>query len=398
MSIWNSKRKILITCAKGIPPYLHEEIHTAGLPVRVQLDAAVETEGSLVDAMSLNLGIRTGQRVLFLIDSFRARNADDLYRQLSRMPWEEWLYDDGYLSITSAVNNPTIRDSRFANMKCKDAIVDRMQATSGRRPNSGPDRSKAVIHLYWRGEDASIYFDSSGEPLSKRNYRKIPLLAPMQESLAAAVISATRWTGNGTFINPMCGSGTLAIEAAMMALGKAPGLLRTNFGFMHIKGFPLSVWQEMRKEARQSTGKRMTGKIIATDISQEAVTAAEQNARTAGVESHIEFGVCSYENTTLPDGEGVIILNPPYGERMGDLNRLGETYQGIGDFFKHKGRGYRGYIFTGNLDLAKRVGLKTRRRIPFYNGEIECRLLEYELYEGSHKTKTEKEDPGSHVP
>ncbi|MBN1381401.1 MAG: class I SAM-dependent RNA methyltransferase [Deltaproteobacteria bacterium] len=397
MSIWNSKSKILITCAKGIPPYLQAEIRAANLPVLAQLEAAVETEGTLIDAMALNLGIRTGQRVLYRIESFRARNVDDLYRCLSRMPWEEWLYDKGYLTVTSAVNNPTIRDNRFANVRCKDAIVDRMQQNYGRRPDSGPDRSKTVIHLYWKGSEASVYFDTSGESLSKRNYRKIPLLAPMQESLAAAIVMATPWSGYGAFINPMCGSGTLAIEAAMMALEKAPGLLRTNFGFMHIKGFPLSEWQNLRGKARESTKKSIPGKIIATDISEEAVAAAEQNARTAGVESHIAFGVCNYDHTSVPERGGVIVINPPYGERLGDLNNLGETYRGVGDFFKQKGRGYRGYVFTGNLDLAKKIGLKTRRRIPFYNGEIECRLLEYELYEGSRKIKNAKEDTGSHV-
>ncbi|MBN1663386.1 MAG: class I SAM-dependent RNA methyltransferase [Deltaproteobacteria bacterium] len=398
MSIWNQKSKILVTCAKGIPPYLRTEIQAAGLPVVEEIDAAVETEGALTDAMSLNLTVRTGQRVLFLLQSFRAENAEDLYGRLSRMPWEEWLHEDGYVAVTSVVNNPSIRDSRFANLKCKDAIVDRMQKACGRRPDSGPERDKAVIHLHWRGDRASIYFDTSGESLSKRNYRKIPLLAPVQESLAAALIMAARWDGTGSFINPMCGSGTLAIEAALIALYKAPGLLRTNFGFMHIKGFPLSHWQDLRKQVRESTRKAFTGKIIATDVSREAVDAARQNARTAGVESHIDFGVYGYEKTPIPEGGGIIMLNPPYGERMGDVKRLGETYHGIGDFFKFKGRGYRGYIFTGNLDLAKQVGLRTMRRIPFYNGEIECRLLEYDLYEGSHKAKKEKEDPGSHVP
>jgi putative N6-adenine-specific DNA methylase len=398
MTLWTQKNKIVVTCAKGIAPYLKAEMEAVGLPVRAELDAAVETEGTLADAMALNLDIRTGQRVLYLINTFRAGNADDLYRQVSRMPWEEWLYENGYLTVTSAVNNPTIRDSRFANMKCKDAIVDRMHDICGRRPDSGPDRSKAVIHLHWRGDRASIYFDTSGESLARRNYRKIPLVAPMQESLAAAVVLAMRWRGEGSFVNPMCGSGTLAIEAALIALNKAPGLLRTNFGFMHLKGFPLSAWQVLRKRTRDATKKTFSGKIIATDASEEAVAAALQNARTAGLESHITFGVCPYEDTPVPEGSGLIIMNPPYGERMGDLKNLGGLYRGMGDFFKTAGRGKQGYIFTGNLDLAKQVGLRTMRRVPFYNGEIECRLLEYELYEGSHKIRKEKEQEGSDVP
>lgn len=397
MPLWTQKNKIVVTCAKGISPSLKAEMESLGFNAVSETSAAVESEGTLTDAMHLNLTIRTGQRVLFLLASFRARNADELYRQLFRMPWEDWLYENGYFTVTSAVNHPLINNTRFANQKCKDAIVDRIKQNIGRRPDAGPDRTKAVVHLHWRGDSAAIYFDTSGESLSKRNYRKISLTAPMQESLAAAVVLQTGWCGEGSFINPMCGSGTLAIEAAMIALNKAPGLLRTNFGFMHLKGFPLSTWQSLRKAAREAARKSFPGKIIATDMNDEAVAASLQNARTAGVDSHISFGTARFEDTPVPEGGGVIIVNPPYGERMGHSGELTELYQSMGSFFKLAGRGKRGYIFTGNLDLAKLIGLKTKRRITFFNGEIECRLLEYELYEGSRKIKKRMEDESSHV-
>jgi putative N6-adenine-specific DNA methylase len=185
----------------------------------------------------------------------------------------------------------------------------------------------------------------------------------------------------------MCGSGTLAIEAAMIALRKAPGLLRNNFGFMHLKGFDKSAWNILRKKAAAVSRKSLHGKIIATDINQEAVEAAKKNAMTAGVAHLMDFGVCDYAETPVPEGGGVVMLNPEYGERLGRLEELKETYRGIGDFFKKRCQGYKGYIFTGNLDLAKKVGLRTKRRIPFFNSNIECRLLEYELYEGSKKGK-----------
>jgi putative N6-adenine-specific DNA methylase len=159
---------------------------------------------------------------------------------------------------------------------------------------------------------------------------------------------------------------------------------------MYIKGFSDTLWQETRKKAKDKAIKKLPGKIIATDISKSAVIAARQNAQTAGVDHLIEFVVCPCEKTAIPEQSGVIILNPPYGERMGDIKKLETTYQGIGDFFKKTGGGYRGYIFTGNLDLAKKVGLRTKRRIILYNGDIECRLLEYELYAGSRKNSEEK--------
>jgi putative N6-adenine-specific DNA methylase len=306
---------------------------------------------------------------------------------VSRIKWEDIILEDGYLCVTSSVETESIKDSRFANLKCKDAIVDRMNEKCGRRPDSGPKRDRTVIHLYWKDERCQVYLDTSGEPLSRRGYRRIPLKAPMQETLAAAVILATGWKGDGNFINPMCGSGTLSIEAALIALHKAPGLLRNNYGFMHLKGFDEPFWKALRKNAKGATRNRLKGKIIATDISEKAVEVAKKNAATAGVAQLMEFGVCNYSETPVPEGGGVVVLNPEYGERLGETEELKEVYKGMGDFFKKKCLGYKGYIFTGNLDLAKKVGLKTKRRIPFFNSNIECRLLEYDLYEGSKKSK-----------
>ena len=379
------KSRIVITCAKGVPPFLKEEVLSLGLPVLSETVAGVETEGTMEDAMRLNLFLRTGQRVLLLLREIEARNADELYRGISRIAWEDYVSPEKYLCVTSAVDNPTIRDSRFANLKCKDAIVDRIMRKVGRRPDSGPERTGVVVDLYWKGDLCLVYLDTSGEPLYRRGYRKIPLHAPMQETLAAAVIQATGWKGRGNLVNPMCGSGTLAVEAALVALDMAPGLLRKNFGFMHLKGFNRPSWNKMRQEAKARVKKSFRGKLVATDIDPQAIRAAKQNAAAAGVDRLIEFSVGDYSDTPVPEGGGVVILNPEYGERMGKIEELKEVYRGIGDFFKKRCQGYTGYIFTGNLDLAKKVGLKARRRIPFFNSNIECRLLEYDLYEGSRR-------------
>ena len=385
MNIWGKKSRIVVTCAKGIVPYLKEELRLLEFPILSEGMASVEIEGTMDDAMRLNLFIRTGHRILFFLERFRARHPDELYRAVSEMKCETLIPEDGYLCVTSTVDNPTIKDTRFANVKCKDSIVDRIKNSCGKRPDSGSERDRAVVHLFWKDETCSLFVDTSGQPLSKRGYRKIPLKAPMQETLAAGVILATGWRGNSNFINPMCGSGTLAIEAALIGLGRPPGLLRSHYGFMYLKGFNESLWNEIRRRARATARDWMDGKIIATDISAEAVQGAKKNAQTAGVERWIDFGICQYGETPVPNGEGVVILNPEYGERMGEREALREVYKGIGDFFKKRCQGYCGYIFTGNLDLAKRVGLRTKRKIPFYNSNIECRLLEYDLYEGSHK-------------
>lgn len=425
MNVWKKKSTILITCPKGVAPYLHKEVAALGFPVSTQFDTAVRSAGSLEDTLQLNLHLRTASRVLYLLETFNAGTPGALYGKLRDFPWEKLISASGksaYFCVTSIVDNPLINDSRFVNVKVKDAIVDRIRDKCGLRPDSGPDKDKAVVHVYWNNNEAAIYLDTSGERLALRGYRKIPLAAPMQETLAAAVILASSWGGKESFINPMCGSGTLAIEAAMIATNRAPGLLRSNFGFMHIQGFPETLWQEMRRKARNAAQKSLSGRIVATDIDREAVLAAKQNAQTAGVDHLIEFNACSYEKTFLPEGGGVIIVNPPYGERMdtfinknrprsreefakgkkiivrktagGPDKRMGALdtqkrleilYQGLGDFFKKAGGGYRGYIFTGNLEMIKKIGLRTKRRIIMYNGDIECRLLEYELYQGSRK-------------
>ena len=174
-----------------------------------------------------------------------------------------------------------------------------------------------MVFLYWREAHCKVYLDTSGESLSRRGYRKIPLAAPMQETLAAAVVQATSWTGAGHFVNPMCGSGTLAIEAALMGLGRPPGLLRSNYGFMHLKGFDAEAWQALRAAARAQPKQKLGGRIVATDIRPDTVAAAQQNAKTAGVDQVIEFGVCDFAETPLPEGGGAVVLNPEYGERMG---------------------------------------------------------------------------------
>ncbi len=386
-TLFSTPNTIVITCPKGVPPFLSEELRSLGFPIISQSVASIETQGTLASTQHLNLWLRTANRVLYLLDAFVARDVEELYRRVSGIAWEDIIPDDGYLTVTSSVDHPGIRDARFANVKCKDAVVDRIRQQCGRRPDSGPERKGVVVHLHWKDNLARIYLDTSGEPLSKRGYRKIPFKAPLMETIAAAVILATGWSGTDHFLNPMCGSGTFAIEAALLALNRAPGLLRSRFGFMHLREFDAEAWQQLRREARATANKSIPGRIVATDLDPKAIAAARKNAATAGLEHLIEFATGDFTQTSVPEGSGVLVLNPEYGERLGRMRALEAVYKGIGDFFKQHCIGYRGYVFTGNLDLAKKIGLRATRRIPFFNSGIECRLLEYLLYAGSHRTE-----------
>ena len=294
--------------------------------------------------------------------------------------------EGGYFSVTSNVQNDTINNSMFANLRVKDAIVDRMRDKTGKRPSTGAELIGAVIHLFWKNDNAEIFVDTSGDSLARHGYRKIPGRAPMLEALAASTIMATNWNRTSPFINPMCGSGTVAIEAALIATNTRPGLFRNNYAFMHLLGYDEEIYlREMEVLDKQIVD--VPGlKIIATDYSEVAITNAKKNAIAAGVGKMIEFSVCDFADTKVPQGEaGVMFINPEYGERLGDEPELELTYKRIGDFMKQQCKGYFGYVFTGNLNLAKKIGLKAKRRIEFYTSTIDCRLLEYELYEGTRK-------------
>lgn len=387
------KRTILVTCPKACAEYLAEELDSLGYKPTSLVSNGVFIEGTYEDCIRLNLTLRTGLRVLWEVDNFTARDGEDLYHQAVRMPWEEWIpEEDAYISIVSSVRNETVDNSNFPNLRLKDAIVDRMREKTGDRPNSGNERDRGVIFLYWHEEEVCIYLDTSGIPISNRNYRSMPGAAPMRENLAASVIAATRWDKASPFLNPMCGSGTLAIEAALLASNVPGQQLRHEFAFQHFKPFDNARYQEIRAEVRKRVPDSLPFPIIATDIDRQAIRAAETNAKKAGVAHLIDFQICDFRETTIPEESGTIVFNPEYGERLGEQRQLETIYKAIGDLFKQKCPGYWGYIFTGNKTLGKRVGLKTKRKIEFYNGPIECRLLEYELYGGTRNPKYVNQD------
>ena len=381
--VFNTAGKVIITCNKRLAPYLENEVKNLGFKPERVFQTGVELKASINECIRLNLNIRCASQVLYSLHRFTAQNADELYKELYRLEWEKLLDFGGYFSVTSNVDNPTITTPLFANLKVKDAIADRIKSVHKLRPNSGADYSKAVIHLYWKNDQAEIFIDTSGETLAKHSYRKIPGKAPMLEALASGTIYATGWDQQSSFVNPMCGSGTLAIEAALIATNRAPGLLRMNYGFMHIIGYDEEVFFAERRRLKDQVLKQIDFKIIASDISDDAVDISRKNAKTAGVDTLIDFQVCDFADTEIPENPGVIMFNPEYGERLGTHSKLEITYKRMGDFMKQECQGYKGYIFTGNPDLAKKIGLKASKRIEFYNGKLDCRLLEYELYKGA---------------
>ncbi len=373
----------MINCSLGLADSLAAELERLGYKVLERRNSGVEIEASVEDMMMLNLELRTGFYVLMLLKGFKCTHPDHLYETLLSIKWEEIVPKDGFVSVVCRCKTPTIKNTMFANQRIKDAIVDRMVQQTGSRPDSGSSREKIVVNVYWYGEKCWVYLNTTGRKLSDRGYRKMPWTAPVQETLAAALLTTTGYEGGCPLVAPMCGSGTFAIEAALIAQNRAPGLLRSNYAFMHTKLYDKEKWQDLRLKLRKRALKQIEHPIIASDIDPKAIEAAKKNAQTAGVDHLIDFQVCDFAETEIPRQGGIMIMNPEYGNRLGEKKALEATYKRIGDFMKQRCSGYTGYIFTGNLDLAKKIGLKASRRFEFYNADIDCRLLKYELYAGS---------------
>ena len=410
MKLWTDKNyPIIISGAKELSRWTEVEVRDLGYePIEVTENTVV-VRGAMRDVMRLNLYLRTAHRVLVPLLRTTCRNIRDLYQAVYSIDWENHIEADGYFSVSSVVHNFTIRDTRIPSLYTKDAIVDRMRDKCQRRPNSGGENHGSAVFVYWERDEAIIYLDTSGEPLSKRGYRKIPGSAPMQETLAAACLMAMHWDGKTPFLSPMCGSGTPAIEAAMIAMNRAPGLLKGHFAFQSIKGYnriipgesaPLSaprqrsgatpeqIWKDMVLEAKSREIKENLPRIVATDISPEAVENAHTNSIVAGVAQMIEFKACDFADSPVPQGKGCVFFNPEYGIRLGTFEELAPVYERIGRFMNEKCVGWTGGLITGNPDLARLVDLYYKTRVPFFNGPIDCRLF---IYPGCETKGQDKE-------
>ena len=417
MRLWtDSSYPIVLSCANCLAPWVKREVCELGYKIIDEADNIVVVKGAMRDVLRLNLRLRTAHRVLVPLLRARCRHIRELYSLVASIDWENLIETESYFSVFSVVNNDTIRDTRLPSLVTKDAIVDRIRDRCGSRPDSGSDYDRgAAVFLHWERDRMIIYLDTSGAPLCKRGYRKIPGSAPMQETLAAACIDALHWNRKTPFISPMCGSGTPAIEAALAAMNRAPGSLRAHFGFMSIKGYklmiegekapriaprqrfgatPEQIWKEMLLEAQEQEKTEGLPPIIATDISPEAIENAKTNAYIAGVSKYIQFKACDFGDTPIPPSQtsepfvsfsitgkegykarGCVFFNPEYGIRLGDPAELAPIYERIGTFMNEKCPGYTGGVLTGSPELSKMINLFYVTRIPFYNGPIDCRLF-----------------------
>lgn len=375
-----SQQQFFATTAKGVEEVLAAELVRLGVSEVRAEGGGVRFAGTMEAGYRANLWLRTASRVLMPLADFPCQSPEELYQGARSVPWSDYLTPAQTLAVDCNVRDSALTHSGFVALKTKDAIVDLLREQHGSRPNVDTKDPDLRINVRLFKNRCTVSLDMSGLPLDRRDYRLDRHEAPLKENLAAALVELSGWDGSTPFVDPMCGTGTIAIEAALKALRVAPGLLRAGFGFQRWPGFDQRLWQRLVDEARAGVLAELPAPIAGSDISHSAIAMAHENARRAGVGDLISLGRGEVAELSPPPGPGVLIFNPPYGKRLGEEEELKPLYKQIGDVLKQRCKGYTAYLFTGNLELAKSVGLKASRRIVLFNGPIECRLLKYEMY------------------
>ena len=374
------------TTLYGLEPVLAEELRQMGASKIVQRSHAVDFCGDERLLYNANVSLRCALRIQKPIYKFQVRNEDELYSGVQEIDWADYFGVNDTFAVDSVVHSDYFNHSKYAALKVKDAIVDQFRNKGGIRPSVDVDNPKVRINIYINEDSCILALDSSGTSLHKRGYRLEKNEAPLNEVLAAGLVMLSEWNKESNFIDPMCGSGTIVIEAAMMAYNIPPGINRT-FGFMKWNDYNSVLWNSVRAEALSKIG-GYKHKILGSDISQESIQIAKGNIARAKLQDKIELKVQSFEKLAPLSGGGILIFNPPYGERMKAEN-IEEFYAMIGDQLKQRFSGYDAWVFSGNKDALKHLGLRTSRKLTLYNGPLQCKFHKYSLYEGTKKTRKE---------
>lgn len=340
----------------------------------------VHFEGDRELLYRVNLWSRTIFRVLVPIHHFACGDAKQLYQAVQSLSWEQYIQPDDTFAVHCTGRNRALNHTHFSALQVKNAIVDQQRQHWGERSSIDTEDPDVIINLHIDQDRGILSLDSSGQSLHRRGYRPAVGKAPLKETLAAALLEMAQWQPHLPFLDPMCGSGTLPLEAALKGLNVAPGLFRETFGFMRWQDFDGELWDSLYQEAEKSQLSQLETIIAGCDRDGEMLAQARYNAQQCGVEDQIRLTQATLFHLEPPADHGIIICNPPYGERLGDANQLGSLYQQLGDIFKQRFKGWTAFILTGNKALSKQVGLRTAQRIPVYNGTIACTLLKYELY------------------
>jgi len=374
----------------GLENVLAEELTSLGAENVQVLNRAVSFEGDKAMMYRANYCCRTALRILKPIMSFVARNELALYNNIFKIKWHEIFNINETFAIDAVTSGNYFTHSQYAALKVKDAIADEFREHFGARPSVDVENPDLRINVHIENEKVTLSFDSSGDSLHKRGYRKAVDKAPMSEVLAAGLIKLTGWKCDCNFVDCMCGSGTIPIEAAMMALGIPAGFFRKKWGFMTWHDFDKELWQNVVLDAG-ATMEEFDYEILASDHSAKAVEIAKANITNAHLQYDIKLSKQDMFTMVPPEGGGIMIINPPYGERLEEKDLI-NLYKGIGDALKKNFKGFEAWIISSNKDALKLIGLKPSKKIDIYNGPLECKFEKFEIFEGSYKDKKIREN------
>ncbi len=368
----------------GLEEVLAQELNDLGASDVEIITRGVSFRGDDALLYKANYQLRSALRILKPIGVFEIKNEKQLYEKVQRIDWTEVFNIDQTFVVEANVYYSELTHSQFVALRTKDAIVDQFRAKMGKRPWVNTEASDIYVDVHISHDVCTISLDSSGESLHKRGYRVAADKAPISEVLAAGMILLSGWKKDCDFIDPMCGSGTIAIEAALYAMDIPAGYYRDHYAFMSWKDFNADLWEEIKTTANDSMGE-FDHKIVASDRSDKAVGIAKTNIKKAGLHKDITLKVSYFDALEVEEEKGILIFNPPYGKRLEEKGELRDLYRGIGDVLKQKYSGFEAWIISPNYEAAKFVGLRPSMRIPLFNGPIEARLIKFEMYQGSKR-------------
>jgi len=394
----NQEITMLAKTLFGMEGVLTEELQKLGAANIKPLNRAVQFTGNLALLYKANLHLRTALKILLPLKSFHTKDQYSLYSNIKSIPWGDYLNNSNTLIIRPVVHSNFFNHSKFVAQKAKDAIVDLLRDEEGNRPTVDQEDPDLFIDLHISEDLATVSLDSSGFPLNQRAYRKSGGEAPLNEVLAAGMILMSKWDGKTTFIDPMCGSGTLLIEAAMIASNQAPNMLRKEFAFMRWGNFDKKLWLQILNDAKMSVKipDKKNLKILGSDISLGKLEIAQRNIGQAGFTKLISLRNKAFDQFIAPPGGGYLIVNPPYGERL-KINQIEDFYSSIGNTLKSNWKDYQAWILSSNHEALKCIGLKPNVKIKLFNGKLECLFVNFPIFEGKRIEYLEKKTDGDQI-
>ena len=378
--------RFFATCPRGLENQLADELTASGAAITEAVAGGVGFSGEWEICYRANLWSRLATRILWRVAHGPYRREEDIYRLAHDVPWHSLFTVRRTLRVYMTAIRCPLKSLDFITLRIKDAVCDRFRAETGERPSVDTVDPNVRIHAFLSDREATVYLDTSGEPLYKRGFKYASVEAPLKENLAAGILRLAGWQPGVPLLDPMCGSGTFLLEAAMMAHHIAPGLER-KFGFFRLANFDAALWQKLLSEAESRRLPAEPQPIFGSDISPDQVERARQNLAAAGMHECVQLECADLLLRNPPASEGVLVANPPYGVRLEEAERLAAFYPKLGDALKQRFAGWRCYFISADPQMPKLIGLKASKRTPLFNGALECRLLEYKMVSGQMRDR-----------